>query len=63
MLQKNSIQVSMTKTGDPPENAVAERIIQTIKEEFTEVRQMSFKNIELDKRQISKIVMFYNSSR
>lgn len=63
MLQKNSIQISMTQTGDPLENAVAERINKTIKEEFTEDRQMSFKNIELAKRQISKIVTFYNSER
>lgn len=63
MLQKNSIKISMTQTGDPIENAVAERINKTIKEEFTEDRQMSFKNIELAKRQISKIVTFYNGER
>lgn len=63
MLQKNDIKISMTQTGDPLENAVAERINKTIKEEFTEDRQMSFKNIELAKRQISTIVAFYNNER
>lgn len=46
MLQKNNIQISMTQTGDPLENAVAERIHKTIKEEFTTDRQMSFQCIE-----------------
>ena len=38
LLQQNNIQISMTQTGDPLENAVAERINKTIKEElFTNV--------------------------
>ncbi|MBK7434203.1 MAG: transposase [Chitinophagaceae bacterium] len=34
-LEEQQIQISMTQTGDPLENAVAERIHRTIKEEFT----------------------------
>lgn len=36
LLQKNKIEISMTQTGDPLENAVAERINKTIKEEKSE---------------------------
>ena len=36
----------MTQTGDPLENAVAERIHKTIKGEFTDDRQINFCNIE-----------------
>jgi putative transposase len=63
LLQKNNIQISMTQTGDPLENAVAERINKTIKEEFTDDRQINFCNIETAKQQIKKFVSFYNNKR
>ncbi len=63
MLQKNHIQISMTQTGDPLENAVAERIHKTIKEEFTHDRQINFSNIEEAKAEIRKFIEFYNRQR
>jgi putative transposase len=63
ILQKNNVKISMTQTGDPLENAVAERIHKTIKEEFTTDRQMSFKSIEIAKKEITKYVAFYNNER
>lgn len=63
LLQKNNIQISMTQTGDPLENAVAERIHKIIKEEFTNERQISFCNIEEAKTEIKKFVEFYNEKR
>jgi len=62
-LQKNGIQISMTQTGDPLENAVAERIHKTIKEEFTEQRQISFSNLATAKSEIRKYIDFYNQKR
>jgi putative transposase len=62
-LQKNGIQISMTQTGDPLENAVAERIHKTIKEEFTEERQISFSNLATAKSEIKKYIDFYNQKR
>lgn len=63
LLRKNNIQISMTQTGDPLENAVAERIHKTIKEEFTNDRQISFCNIEEAKTEIKKFINFYNKQR
>ena len=60
LLQKQQIQISMTQTGDPLENAVAERIHKTIKEEFTNDRQITFCNIDEAKTEIKKFIEFYN---
>lgn len=51
----------MTQTGGPLENAVAERIHKTIKEEFTNERQMSFRSIAEAKKQIDKYIELYNT--
>jgi putative transposase len=63
LLHKNNIQISMTQTGDPLENAVAERINKTIKEEFTNDRQINFTTIVEAKTEIRKFIEFYNSKR
>ena len=63
LLQKQQIKISMTQTGDPLENAVAERVNKTIKEEFTDDRQISFSNIDEAKREIKKFIEFYNQQR
>jgi transposase InsO family protein len=63
LLQKNNIKSSMTQTGDPLENAVAERINKTIKEEFTNDRQINFTNIVEAKTEIKKFITFYNNKR
>lgn len=63
LLQKQNIQISMTQTGDPLENAVAERIHRTIKEEFTNDRQINFSNIGQAKTEIKKFIEFYNQHR
>ena len=63
LLQKQQIKISMTQTGDPLENAVAERIHKTIKEEFTDDRQINFCNIDEAKSEIKKFITFYNQQR
>lgn len=63
LLQKQNIQISMTGSGDPLENAVAERIHRTIKEEFTLDRQIYFCNIDEAKSEIKKFIAFYNQQR
>ena len=45
----------MTQTGDPLENAVAERMHKTIKEEFTNDRQINFCNIDEAKNGNKKV--------
>jgi putative transposase len=63
LLQKNNIKISMTQSGDPLENAVAERINKTIKEEFTNDKQINFTNIVEAKAEIKKFIDFYNIHR
>ncbi len=63
LLKKHKIKISMTQTGDPLENAVAERIHKTIKEEFTDDRQINFCNIDQAKAEIKKFIDFYNKKR
>jgi putative transposase len=63
LLQKNNVQISMTQTGDPLENAVAERIHRTIKEEFTTDREINFSTIAQAKTNIKKFIDFYNQHR
>ena len=45
------------------ENAVAERINKTLKEEFTEDKQISFNNYMEAKTIMSQIIKFYNEER
>ena len=52
----------MTQTGDPLENAIAERINKTIKEEFTNDRQINFSNIDIAKTEIKSSLIFTISS-
>lgn len=63
MLKKHKIKISMTQSGDPLENPVAERINKTIKEEFTTDRQISFCNVATAKTEIKKFIDFYNRQR
>lgn len=63
ILKDNSIKISMTENSDPLENAVAERINKTLKEEFTTEKQISFSNYREAKIIMSQIIKFYNDER
>lgn len=63
LLNKYSIAISMTENSDPLENAIAERINRTIKDDFTHERQMSFKSLKKAKSGIKTIIGFYNNQR
>jgi transposase InsO family protein len=63
LLKKYRIQISMTENGDPLENPIAERVNKTIKEEFTDEATLSFSSFKEGKKQIAKIIKFYNSQR
>jgi len=63
ILHRKKIKISMTENSDPLENAVAERINKTVKEEFTEEKQISFTNFREAKIVMSQIVKFYNDER
>lgn len=61
MTIKNNIRLSMTENGDPYENALAERMNRTIKEEFGMDRIMKSK--EQVKKLVEESIFLYNSKR
>ena len=62
-LKKHEMLISMTENGDPKENAIAERLNGIIKGEFTLEKQISFRNFTEARKEISKIIDFYNNQR
>lgn len=62
-LKRHKMLISMTENGDPLENPIAERVNRTIKEEFTLQKQISFPSFNVAKKQINKIIDFYNNER
>jgi putative transposase len=58
---KNNIELSMTENGDPYENALAERMNRTIKEEFGMDRKMKSK--EQVKKLVEESIFLYNQKR
>lgn len=58
---RNNIKLSMTENGDPYENALAERMNRTIKEEFGMDRRMKSK--EQVKKLVEESIFLYNNKR
>lgn len=63
LLKEDKVMISMTENSDPRENAIAERINRTIKEEFTDKKSLTFNTFTEAKREMRKIVKFYNEVR
>ena len=61
LLNDNHIRISMTECGDPKDNAQAERINNTMKNEL--LKDMCFRNIEEVKVAVANAVDFYNNER
>lgn len=61
LLQDNDIQISMTESGDPLENAIAERVNGIIKQEYLAENQV--KTINEAKKLLSYVVNLYNQER
>ena len=61
LLNDNHIRISMTECGDPKDNAQAERINNTMKNEL--LKDMHFRNIEEVKVAVANAVDFYNNER
>lgn len=61
LLKQNGIRVSMTENGDPKENAQAERINNTIKNEL--LKDMTFHNVNEVMVALSHAIHFYNNER
>lgn len=61
LLNDNGIRISMTECGDPKDNAQAERINNTMKNEL--LKDMHFRSIEEVRDAIANAVDFYNNER
>jgi len=61
MLQQREATISMTEKGDPYENALAERVNRTLKEEF--LLDNGFSSFELASAAVDKAVNTYNTLR
>lgn len=61
LLQSRNIKISMTENGNPKDNAMAERINSTIKNEL--LKDMKFKSISEVVDALEKAVEFYNTRR
>jgi len=61
ILKQYNISISMTENGDPKENAQAERINNTMKNEL--LKGIVFRNIDEVKAKITVAVDFYNNER
>lgn len=59
--EQDNIKLSMTENGDPYENALAERMNRTIKEEFGMDRKMKSK--EQVKKLVEESIFLYNEAR
>jgi putative transposase len=62
-LKSNKINISMTENSDPLENAIAERINRTLKEEFMDDYKSGYKSISIATTEIKRNIQFYNQIR
>ena len=60
-LSAKGITISMTESGNPKDNAVAERINNTIKNEF--FARLQFTSLDQIQQEVAKAVSFYNMCR
>lgn len=61
LLERNGVKISMTEKSDPYENALAERMNRTIKEEFLVVEK--FKNYQILQKTVEESIGIYNAER
>jgi transposase InsO family protein len=61
ILKEKNINISMTESGDPLENAIAERVNGILKQEW--INNLRFKDIEEANIFITDIIDFYNNER
>ena len=61
LLKANNIRISMTECGDPKDNAVAERVNNTVKNEL--LLGMTFFSIDEVRKAVKAAIDFYNTER
>lgn len=61
LLQKHGIAISMTESGNPLENAIAERVNGILKMEW--FYDMQFTTLEQSRKQVAEVIELYNTKR
>jgi putative transposase len=61
ILKRKKFRISMTESGDPRDNAIAERVNGILKDEW--VNQIKFKSIQQASSQLKEIINIYNKKR
>lgn len=61
ILKKRHFQISMTESGDPRDNAIAERVNGILKDEW--LNQMKFSSIGQVSRELCEVIRIYNEKR
>ena len=61
ILKKRKFRISMTESGNPRDNAIAERVNGILKSEW--LNQMKFQSIQEAKSQLEEIIRIYNEKR
>ena len=61
ILQENNVRISMTQSGDPLENAIAERVNGILKGEW--LNDLRLKDIDHCQKELTRIITFYNDQR
>lgn len=60
-LKKRNIEISMTQSGDPKDNAIAERVNGILKTEF--LNHYQFRDINQLRQRVEEAIRFYNEQR
>uniref|UniRef100_UPI004048478C IS3 family transposase n=1 Tax=Roseivirga sp. TaxID=1964215 RepID=UPI004048478C len=63
VLKANNVSISMTENSDPLENAIAERVNRTIKQEFNKNYRSGYASIREARTKIKQSIEFYNQLR
>jgi Transposase and inactivated derivatives len=61
ILQENNVRISMTQSGDPLENAIAERVNGILKGEW--LNDLRLKDLDDSRKELTRIIAFYNNER
>lgn len=60
-LKRNGITISMTESGNPRDNAIAERVNGILKMEW--LYDMQFTTLEQSRKQVARVIQLYNTRR
>ncbi|MBN8704783.1 MAG: IS3 family transposase [Bacteroidetes bacterium] len=63
LLNKKKMKISMTQSGDPLENSIAERVNGILKGEFDDNADLTYRTLAEAQKELPKVIDFYNKIR